>query len=1232
MPDLKLKYIYYLITCLFVLSVFSSCKTDEIELTGSITGVVTDSYTKEPIRGAQVRNLTVEQTCQTGSDGSYTFRDLKVLAGNKHVIQVMADGYETDQKSILLDTGDDNRLDFALNSSKPVLELSEETLDFEKTYTTHTVSIKNVGLADLVWEANEDMEWLSCSPTSGTVRKGAQVSLEIKVDRSGLKEGPYTASVSISSNGGSKQIVVKMHVEGMSVSVTPTELDFGETVTTYSLKLESNKEVKYFLEPSNSWIIPSKTEGLFIGTEHVTVVVDRTNVSPGKYEGSLTLRVGAAIKTIPVRMTKPTKQAPQVAFYSVGDVTYGSAMFSGAVINVGSSKITRYGFCWSEEKIPDINTWFKCDFGDLQEAGNMPAYEASNLKPSTRYYVCSYAENSEGLSYSDVAEFTTKALPSAPAIETGTISKITHNSATVSGNVLNIGNDTGITDHGHVWSTSPAPTVDNLKTSLGKKIQAGVFSSELKGLSPNVTYYIRAYAVNSIGMSYGEEKTFTTLPDEMKISTSSVESITHNCATLGGQITYDGGNVVAERGVCWSESKNPTVDGSHQMSLDQGDKFSVRVETLEPLTSYYYRAYVIAETGTVYYGNDVFFTTTHEIFVPKTSAVTVSSVQTKSATVSSSIADDGKGSVSDKGFVYSKSINPTVNDFKVSCATQGEDFSATLTDLEDNTTYYVRSYAVNEAGTGYGEETFFTTLEIKVPSLSSTEVSSVTYNSATFSANVIDLNNGSLKDAGFVYSSVSSEPDLNASRISCGYSAMLLTTTATSLTANTKYYVRAYATNEKGTAYGEIQTFTTNEAPQPPVVKTGDVSEITCASAVVAGEIAKLGVDEGVTQYGHVWSLSSAPTTSDFKTEKGKSSDTSIYNSALNDLLPNRTYYVRAYAENKLGTAYGNEVTFTTLPDVMTLTTSAASDVTHNAATLGGTVTYYGGNAVKEYGVCWSESPDPVITGAHKSAPVDGDTFTVRAEGLKEKTAYHYRSYVVSEFDEVYYGPDKTFTTTHEIFIPKVSDISVSDLKVTGAKVTANVTSDGEGNVSDAGFIWSQSEDVLVSGTKISLGAMSSALSYVFESLTENTTYYVCAYVVNEAGTGYSPVTSFKTLEILLPEVSEVTVVSCTHRSATFSADVRSLNHGTMLDAGFVYSDSPEPTLDDNVVRSASADMHLSGKATPLEPLTKYYVRAFVTNEKGTVYSTQTEFTTKEKSDGSDFDMGGFEGEDNDWN
>ena len=1221
-----------LFSCLLVLlMILPSCSQQEIEFYGSIVGVVTDAYTKEPIKGAQVTNLTTEQACLTGSDGTYAFRDLKVLAENRYTIQVQADGYESDLKTVRIDTGSDNHLDFSLTSSKPILEISETTIDFEKSFTTHTVTIKNAGQADLDWEANEDMLWLSCSPTHGTVRKGAQTSLEIKVDRSGLKEGPYNTSVSISSNGGSKQIIVLMHVEGMSVAVTPSELDFGETTTTYSLKLESNKEVRYYLEPSNSWIIPSKVEGLFIGTEHITVVVDRTNVSAGKYEGKLTLRVGAATKDIPIKMTKPSKQAPLVAFYSVEDVSYGSAVFSGAVINVGSSKITRHGFCWSEEKIPDIETWSCCDFGDCQAAGSLPSYEASDLKPSTRYYVCTYAENSEGLSFSDVTEFTTKALPSAPVIETGSISKITQKSASASGNIMNVGNDTGIIEYGHVWSTMPNPTVDNLKTALGTKSDAGVFTSELDKLSPNTTYHVRAYAVNSIGTSYGEDKAFTTLPDEMKISTSSVENITHNSATLGGCITYDGGNVVAERGVCWSQSKNPTIDDNSKISLDNADKFSVRVETLTQLTSYYCRAYVIAETGDVYYGNDVFFTTTHEIFLPTTSRVSVASVKTTSATLSSSLDDDGKGTVSDMGFVYSKSINPTVGDFKISCGNQNDDFSCTLSDLTDNTTYYVRSYAVNEAGVGYGEETFFTTVEIKIPSVSTSAVSSVTYNSAAFSANVIDLNNGILKDAGFVYST-DSDPDLNSLRITCGTSSMLLNATATSLSANTLYYVRAYATNEKGTAYGEAISFKTNEAPQAPAVKTGAVSDITCTYAVVSGEIVKLGVDDGVVDYGHVWSLTSQPTTSGDKTSKGGSEELAIYNSELTGLLPNRKYYVRAYAVNKLGTSYGEEISFTTLPDVMRLTTSDVADITHNAATMGGTVTYYGGNAVKEYGVCWAESASPVVAGDHKAADNGEESFSVRAEGLKEKTKYNYRAYVISEFDEVYYGDLKTFTTVHEIFTPKASEVTVSDLRVTGAKISSSVAYDGAGRISDVGFVWSKSEDVMNSGTKISLGAKTGAFSHVFDGLMENTSYYVSAYVTNEAGTGYSEIMSFKTLEILLADVSQVQVVSCTHRTAVFSAEVLSLNNGTMLESGFVYSTSPEPDLSDSVIKCIESGTHLSGKATPLEPLTEYYVRAYVKNEKGTSYGAQTKFVTKEKSEGSDFDLGGFDGEDNDWN
>ena len=923
-----------LFSCLLVLlMILPSCSQQEIEFYGSIVGVVTDAYTKEPIKGAQVTNVTMEQTCLTGSDGAYAFRDLKVMAENRYTVQVKADGYETDLKSIRIDTGDDNRLDFALETSMPILEIDETTVDFEKTYTTHTVTISNEGQADLNWEVNEDAEWLSCNPTSGTVRKGAKASLEIKVNRSGLKEGAYNTSLSISSNGGSKQVIVSMYVEGMSVTVSPSELDFGELTTTLPLILQSAKETKYYLETSNAWITASKVEGIFTGTEHLNITVDRTSLSAGKYEGSLMLRVGAAVKEIPVRMTKPSKQAPVVAFYSVSDISYSTAVLNGAVVSIGSSRIVRHGFYWSEDKNLPIEDWSVCNFGDCQKPGDIPPYEVSGLKPSAKYYVCAYAENSEGVSYSEVYEFTTQALPSAPTVETGTASRITHESAAFTGNILNIGYDTGIIEHGHVWSVSDSPTVNNFKTTLGKRDNSGAFSSELTGLAPNMIYHVRAYATNSIGTAYGEEKTFTTLPDEMLVSTASAERITHDSATLGGQITYSGGNVVSERGVCWAERKNPTIDDNSAVSIDQTDKFSVRIETLKPQTSYYYRAYVIAETGKVYYGNDVSFTTTHEMFLPETSEVSIISVDTNSAKVSSSLVDDGKGNVSDLGFVYSDSANPTVDDYVCSCGVQQGAFSATLNGLLPNTLYYVRSYAVNEVGT----------------------------------------------------------------------------------------------------SYGEVVTFQTKEAPQIPTVKTGAVLEVKHNSAVVSGELVKSGVDEGVVEYGHVWSLDNEPDIYDYKANKGVSTATGQYSSELTGLSPNVTYYVRAYATNKLGTSYGDVVCFCTK-------------------------------------------------------------------------------------------------------------------------------------------------------------------------------------------------------DILLPEVSDVEVVSCSHRSARFSAQVLTLNYGTMLAAGFVYSTSSEPDLNDNVVRCDASGLQLAGKAVSLEPLTEYYVKAFVTNEKGTVYSGQVKFITKDKSDGSDFDLGDFDDEDSDWN
>lgn len=1220
------------INCLSSLLLLSACNKVDLELYGSVHGTITDSQTKEPIKGAVVTVSKSGKSCLTGEDGNYVFRDLNIEANNFHTLQVLAENYESSQRSILLEPGDDNRLDFALTPSRAILEVSERTYDFGKQFTNHTINLKNVGFAVLEWEANEDQSWLSCSPTSGKLKRGEQCSLEIKVERKGMDVGGYMDEISISSNGGSANVIVRMEVEGMSVNVAPSELDFGETTTSLTLILESPREVRYFLEASNPWLIPSKTEGLFKGTEYLQVTVDRTNLSSGVvYEGKLLLRVGNDIKEIPVKMTVPSRSAPKVDLYSVKDVSYGSAVFSGGVISIGSSKVDESGYCWSENEVLDIETSMSCKLGGYQSAAALPDYVAVDLKASTDYYVCAYARNSVGIAYSKVHKFKTLDLPSTPTVETGGFTKVTHESATASGNILKVGDDIGITDYGHVWALSSSPTIDNNKTSFGRKDGAGPFTSELTSLSPNKMYYVRAYAINSIGIAYGEEKILVTLPDDMEVSTLSVDNVTHNAATLGGSITYDGGNVIAERGVCWAVQAGPTIEDNHKASSDLTNPFYVRVESLDELTPYYYRAYAIAGTGTVYYGNDVYFSTTHKIYPPQLSAVSVSSIQTGSATVAASVTDDGKGDVNEVGFVYSSSINPTLDDNKVPCGTDVDNFSASLADLADNTTYYVRAYALNQAGVGYGEETFFTTKEIRVPDVSTTEVTSVTYNSASFSANVINVNNGTLKDAGFVYST-SPDPDLNSSRISCGSSEMLISAVATALSANTRYFVRAYATNEKGTSYGESNTFVTSEAPQVPVIETGLVSDIACNSAVVAGEIVKVGVSSGVSGYGHVWSMDPLPDIDDFNTKHGATLSATSYVSTLTDLLPNKTYYVRAYATNELGTSFGSEMSFKTLPDVMLLKTSSAKDITHNAATLSGSITYYGGNNVKEYGVCLSTSPSPDLTSSYKSVSVSGDDICVRVEGLKERTTYYYRTYVISEYETVYYGNDETFTTTHQIHLPRPSALMITDIKVTGATLASSVEYNGAGTISDAGFIYSTSLDLINSGNKVSCGTQTGIFSYQLNNLVENTTYYVCAYIANEAGIGYSDTQTFKTLEINLPDLSAVEVLSYNHRSATFSASVLKLNNGTLIDAGFVYSKSPLPDLGDEKISCGNAGTYISAKATPLEALTTYYVRAYATNEKGTAYSEPQSFTTKDDSEGNDFDMGGFDGEENDWN
>lgn len=504
---------------------------------------------------------------------------------------------------------------------------------------------------------------------------------------------------------------------------------------------------------------------------------------------------------------------PSLSSIDIADITATSATFSSTVTGHGGSTVSEVGFYYSTSPEVDPETSKKVSQLYAKDAFTL---SVSDLLIYQKYYVRAYAVNSAGQAYSPVVSFTT--LSSKPVVTTAEATDITPAGATLNGEVLT-DNGATISERGFVWvEGTGTPT-----SSSGKLIASGttgVFSAVLTDLTPNKKYSYRAYAVNSNGTSYGETKEFTTITDRMQLHTGEATVVTPVSATISGSITYYGGNDVTECGVCWSTGNDPATSDSHKASAHIDDNFTVDLSGLNENTTYYARAYATAESGETYYGNTITFTTPYIVVLPSSSKVTVTNINVSSATFSANVISNGHGTILDAGFVYSTTSGPTLQDNKVSCGAKTGSFSAQITELKEGTTYYVRSYVTNNAGTAYGEEVSFTTESIKLPSLSKVTVSDITYNSAAFSAQVIALNNGTLEDAGFVYSTYP-DPYVNSTKISCG-NVTDLQAPSVPLRASTTYYVRAYAENEKGIAYGEQTTFTTEVSPGQSDVDADD--------------------------------------------------------------------------------------------------------------------------------------------------------------------------------------------------------------------------------------------------------------------------------------------------------------------------------------------------------------------------------------------------------------------------
>jgi hypothetical protein len=190
------------------------------------------------------------------------------------------------------------------------------------------------------------------------------------------------------------------------------------------------------------------------------------------------------------------------------------------------------------------------------------------------------------------------------------------------------------------------------------------------------------------------------------IITESISSITDTTAIGGGHITSDGGSPITARGVCWNTAENPTTANIKTSNGTGTGTFTSSLTGLNPNTTYYVRAYATSSAGTGY-GNQVSFNTNASL--PRVITNEISYITLTSAQSGGNVISDEGATVTARGVCWSTSENPTLSDDYTIDSRGIGSFTSNITGLFRNTTYYLRAYATNSIGTGYGNELSFTT-------------------------------------------------------------------------------------------------------------------------------------------------------------------------------------------------------------------------------------------------------------------------------------------------------------------------------------------------------------------------------------------------------------------------------------------------------------------------------------------------------------------------------------------
>ena len=353
---------------------------------------------------------------------------------------------------------------------------------------------------------------------------------------------------------------------------------------------------------------------------------------------------------------------------------------------------------------------------------------------------------------------------------------------------------------------------DDLSNALASEvdINGDEFKVVIDGLESKTNYHYCFECIASHSSIKTATKSFMTLAGRPTVITNEIFDIGTDAAKGGGIVTDDGGAMVTSRGICWSHNQNPTTDDYHTTDGSGTGEFASEMTKLYSNTEYYVRAYATNEAGTAY-GEEKCFTT--EVGLPTVMTLEVSAIMDSTARCGGIVTNDGGSEITARGVCWGTVKFPTLSSPHTNDGTGTGEFASEMSGMRPNTEYYVRAYATNAAGTIYGDNIKFTT--IGFPMVSIVDISDIRRTSAAVVA-YVTYHGGTDVTARGICWSVNPNPTTDDYHTTDGKGTGEFSTEMTELIPNTKYYVRAYATNELGTAYGDEESIITVPEEQEP--------------------------------------------------------------------------------------------------------------------------------------------------------------------------------------------------------------------------------------------------------------------------------------------------------------------------------------------------------------------------------------------------------------------------------